>query len=129
MNDRLLIADDEHDSAESLAMLLRLHSFQVAVAFDGREAVDVATAFDPEYLILDLNMPALNGFQVAHYLRSLPQFSRKHFIALTAYSDQRNLDAASHVKFDEYLIKPCKIDSLMKILSETPDANCSLVQK
>jgi CheY-like chemotaxis protein len=118
VNKRLLIADDQHDSAETLAMLLRSRSFQVEVAFDGRQAVDAAISFNPDALILDLNMPGLNGFQVAHCLRAFPQFSDKQFIALTAYSDQRNMDAASKVEFDDYLTKPCKLDLLMKILAE-----------
>ena len=122
MKNRLLIADDQKDSAETLAMLLRMEGFDVEVAYDGQQALETALTFRPDILILDLNMPALDGFQVAGRLRALPQFAHKQFVALTGYGDQQHLDAASKLEFDEYLVKPCKLNLLMTILTEAAAA-------
>ncbi len=115
---RLLIADDNKDMANSLARLLRHEGFETQVAFDGEQAVERAVEFNPDVLILDIDMPVLDGLQAAHRLRGMPQFSGKTFVALTGFSDQRHLDLASQAEFDEYLIKPFKIDTLMTILTE-----------
>jgi DNA-binding response OmpR family regulator len=115
---RLLIADDDRGGANTLAVLLRREGFQVEVAYDGQKAVESALVFDPDVLILDLDMPVLDGFQTIRRLRAMPQFVRKHFVALTSYSAQTHLDDASRAHFDDYLIKPCEMDVLRKILSE-----------
>jgi CheY-like chemotaxis protein len=115
---RLLVADDDRDSADVVARLLRCAGQEVAVAYGGREAVELAEALCPDVLILDLAMPAVDGIQIANHLRSKPQFADKRFIALTGHTDQAALDAASKAQFDDYLLKPCDFDTLMKILAE-----------
>ncbi len=118
MNKRVLIADDDQDTANTLAMLLEQHGCEVRVAYNGQHAVEVAQAFEPDVFILDLTMPALDGFETATRLREFPKFKGKHFIACTGHEDQGHLDRASRVKFDDYLIKPCKLDVIMEILNE-----------
>src|SRR5690242_973874 len=115
---RLLIADDNHDSADSLAMLMRSEGYEVQVAYDGRQTIEAASAFEPDVFILDLTMPALDGFETARRLRAMPAYAEKLFVALTAHAEQTHLDEASRASFDEYLIKPCKLDVLRQILSE-----------
>jgi CheY-like chemotaxis protein len=115
----LLIVDDERDAADTLAALLNLQGFIAHVAYDGNAAVAKAIACNPDAFILDLEMPVLDGFQLAKHLREIPQFKSKRYIALTGFSDQEHLDQASRLQFDEYLIKPCKLDVLMGILRET----------
>ena len=115
---RLLIADDDRGGANTLAILLRREGFQVEVAYDGQKAVESALAFDPDVLILDLDMPVLDGFQTIRQLRTMSQFARKRFVALTSFSAQTHLEDASRAQFDDYLIKPCELDVLKKILSE-----------
>jgi CheY-like chemotaxis protein len=88
------------------------------VAFDGKQAIEAARNVDPDVLIIDLGMPILDGLQVANSLREMPEFAQKVFIALTGYADQRHLDQASQARFDEYLIKPFKFETLLAILQE-----------
>jgi CheY-like chemotaxis protein len=120
MSIRLLIADDDRDAADTLAILLQEKGFEVTVAYNGEQAIETALAVNPDFLILDLAMPNLDGYQVADRLRAVPSFAGKRFVALTGYSDQRHLDEASRVRFDEYFVKPCKLDLLLKVLTEAP---------
>jgi CheY-like chemotaxis protein len=118
MNMRLLVADDNADAANSLAAILRVQGFEVEVAHGGEQAIARAVAANPDVLILDLNMPSIDGFQVAKSLRANPRFERKHFVALSGHSDQGHMDGATKAHFDDYLVKPCQLDVLLKILSE-----------
>jgi two-component system, chemotaxis family, CheB/CheR fusion protein len=99
-------------------MLLEREGFETAVAYGGQQAVETAVEFDPDVLILDLDMPDLDGFQVATRLRAIPRFSSKHFIALTSHSEQPLLEEASKVSFDYYMIKPCDVHVLKTILAD-----------
>jgi len=112
----VLIVDDERDAADSLDALLRLNGFVVHVAYDSNEAIAKAIACNPDAFILDLEMPGQDGFQLAKRLRE--KFKNKRYLALTGYSDQEHLDRASILEFDEYLVKPCKVDLLVSILHE-----------
>jgi len=115
----VLIVDDEHDAANTLAALLQIKGLIAHVAYDGNEAIAKAIACNPDAFVLDLEMPGLNGFQLANRLRAIPQFKCKRYIALTGFADQEHLDQASKMEFDDYLVKPCKMDVLLGILRET----------
>lgn len=117
---RLLIVDDNQDVANTLAVLLRHSGFDVRVAYGGQQAMEAVESFHPDVFIIDLAMPILDGFQVAKRLRAIPEFGRSLFVALSGHSDQSYLDEASKSQFDEYLLKPAKIDLLMAILAEAP---------
>jgi CheY-like chemotaxis protein len=118
MSLRLLIVDDNRDSADTLAMLLEHEGFELRVAYDGQRAIETALAFRPDVLIVDLVMPIVDGFHVVKQLRAMPEFKRALFVALSGLSDQPHLDEASNVEFDEYLFKPPQLDLLLAILSE-----------
>jgi CheY-like chemotaxis protein len=116
MNVRLLIADDNRDMANSLALLLRREGFEVQIASDGDQAIETALLFNPDVLILDLCMPIFGGLEVANHLRALPEFAGKVFIAMTGYTDPQHLDQVAQTQFDAYLIKPFRLDRLLTIL-------------
>lgn len=118
---RFLVADDNRDTADSLAMLLKNEGFEVQVAYDGRSAFETAVSFRPDVFILDIRMPRIDGLQLAHRLRSVPEFQSKLFIAHSGYSEQDHLDQASRADFDEYLIKPFSWPTLMTIVNEAAD--------
>lgn len=115
---RLLVADDNRDLADTLAQLLRRQGFDVDVAYDGGQAVQLAVSFSPDVLILDLSMPVMSGFEVAQRLRTRPEFAQKVFVALTGYSDQAHLDEASQAEFDDYLVKPIAPRVLLDVLTD-----------
>ena len=117
---RLLIVDDNRDSADSLASLLRHFGYEVWVAYGGPEAILAVQSFHPDVFVVDLAMPFVDGFQVARQLRAIPEFERSLFVALSGHSEQTYMDEASKAQFDEYLFKPPKIDLLLAILEEAP---------
>jgi CheY-like chemotaxis protein len=118
MSLRLLVVDDIPDSADSLAVLLRLEGFEVRTAYDGRQAIETAVQFHPNVLVVDLVMPVVDGFEVARRLRAMPEFEHAHFIAFSGLAEQSHLDEASRVQFDEYVLKPPDLKVFKAILSE-----------
>jgi CheY-like chemotaxis protein len=121
---RLLIVDDNRDNTDCLAMLLQREGFEIMVAYDGTQAMEVASYFRPDVFIVDLIMPIMDGFDLTKRLRAMPEFEHSMFVALTGYTDQTRLDAASRAQFDEYLVKPAELKLLLAILSEVswPDS-------
>ena len=116
---RVLVADDNPDVANTLASLVSRSGCEVKVAFDGQEALEAAIGFDPDVLLLDIQMPELDGLQLAHRLRGMPNFVGKVLVAVSGHSQQSDLDLASQAEYDEYLIKPVKWETLQTILTET----------
>jgi len=111
---RILIADDDHDAADSLAELLRLAGYAVAVAYNGGDALRQAMEFFPEAIVLDLNMPVLTGFEVAERYRDAAGRTRPSIIALTGEEGvvKRAVDAG----FDHFMTKPVSLAELERIL-------------
>jgi two-component system CheB/CheR fusion protein len=103
---RVLVVDDNVDTAESLALLLRLKGYEVEVAHDGPAALDAATAFEPEAVLLDIGLPGLDGFQVASELRRRRSTASALIVALTGYGQAEDQRRAREAGFDHHLIKP-----------------------
>ena len=105
---RIVIADDNRDAAESLAMLLRMDGHQVSVAHDGAAALDIVDAVRPHVAVLDIGMPGLNGYQVAQRIRSSMMTEPIVLVALTGWGQARDLERAKAAGFDHHLIKPAE---------------------
>jgi two-component system OmpR family response regulator len=103
---RILIVEDNIDTAITLALLCDCWGHEVAQARDGRAAVAVATDFEPDAIVLDVGLPYLDGFQVAERLRRLPQFRRTLIIAISGYGEERDRRRALEAGIDLYLVKP-----------------------
>jgi two-component system, sensor histidine kinase len=115
---RILIADDNRDAAESLAMLLSLAGHEVRVAHDGRAALDVAENFQPNAAILDIGMPRLDGYEVAQGLRQAAGGSAICLIALTGRGRDRDRQLAHKAGFNHYQIKPIDPKILQKLIAD-----------
>jgi PAS domain S-box-containing protein len=116
---RVLVVDDNQDSADSLAMLLRLSGHEVRTAHDGLEAVTAAETFDPDVALLDLGMPTLNGYEVAQRIRRQPRGADIVLIALTGWGQEEYRRRSKDAGFDHHLTKPVEVDVLHKILADT----------
>ena len=114
---RILVADDNVDSAEILALLLTLKGYDTKVTHDGYAALDVAATFRPDVMLLDIGMPKMNGYEVCRRLRQHAWGKPITVIAMTGWGqadDRRNSHAAG---FDFHLVKPVDLDVLYKLLA------------
>lgn len=112
---KVLVVDDWRDGADSLAMLLDLAGYETATAYDGAEALEVARRFEPDTVILDINMPVMDGQQAARELRRVSLNPDLVLVALTA--QERRPDTNPMADFDLYLQKPCDTGLLLNLLS------------
>jgi CheY-like chemotaxis protein len=103
---RILVVDDNVDTAATLSRLCQVWGHQVCVAHDGPSAVEAALGFRPDAVLLDIALPRLDGFEVAERLRSLPGFGRTLLIATSGYNRERDHRRAREVGIDLYLVKP-----------------------
>ncbi len=122
---RILVVDDNIDSAESLAMLLEITGHEVRMAHDGREAVNVASAFLPEVILLDIGLPKLNGYEAAREIRQHPWGVKMTLIALTGWGQDEDRQKSKDAGFDSHMVKPVDHIELMKRLEELPELETS----
>lgn len=113
---RVLVVDDNQDAATSLAIILS--DMEVRTAFTGREAVEVAHAFRPQAVILDLGLPDLSGYEVARQIRAFGGSYRTCLIALTGYGQPEDRQRTREAGFDHHLVKPASPDSILSILAK-----------
>jgi PAS domain S-box-containing protein len=114
---RVLVADDNQDAADSLAMILEMAGHDVRVVHDGRSALSVAHSFRPDAVLLDIGMPQLNGYEVARALRKQPWGIGLILIALTGWGQDGDRQQAVDAGFDRHLTKPVDPDALDMLLS------------
>ena len=114
---RVLIVDDNVDSAASLAIILEHLGHEVRTANSGEAGIAMARAFNPNVAILDLGMPEMDGIETARRLRALPEAAQTTLIALTGWGQAEDLQRAKEVGFDHHVLKPVDLDSLQQLLS------------
>jgi CheY-like chemotaxis protein len=115
---RILVADDNRDSADSLAMLLKLLGHVVETARDGREATELAGKFQPDLILLDIGMPVLNGYEAARRIRAEHQEKSLTLVALTGWGQEEDRRRCAEAGFDAHLVKPVDLDALTRILAD-----------
>jgi PAS domain S-box-containing protein len=114
---RILIVDDNKDSAESLAMLLGMMGHEVVSVYDGEQAVAAAEAARPDVVLLDLGMPKLNGYDTCRRIREQPWGQAMFFIALTGWGQEEDRRRTEAAGFDRHMVKPVDSAALMKVLA------------
>jgi CheY-like chemotaxis protein len=116
---RILVVDDNVDAAVSLARLLgRLYGQEVRVAHDGPSALEMAGAFRPEVILLDIGLPGMDGHEVARRLRGRPEFGRALIVALTGWGQEQDRRKSEEAGFDRHLVKPVDPEALRKLLEQ-----------
>jgi signal transduction histidine kinase/ActR/RegA family two-component response regulator len=113
---RILVADDNRDAADSLAMVLRLAGHTVWNVYDGPSALATAVRCRPHVVLNDIGMPGLNGYEVAGRLREHPVTRNSVLVAVTGYANADEHDRSRKAGFDHHLAKPVDFDSLQKLL-------------
>ena len=117
---RILIADDNRDAADSLALLLALEHHEVHVATDGTSALALAARVHPQVAVLDIGMPGLDGHEVARRLRAAPGGAEMLIVALTGWGQQEDRRKALAAGFDRHHTKPIDPDILVALMMEWP---------
>ncbi|MGV3722208.1 MAG: ATP-binding protein [Actinomycetota bacterium] len=117
---RLLVVDDNRDSAETLAELAELWGFEVDTAYDGLAALQRAGEWEPSHVFLDIGMPGLNGYEVARRLRQDGRFVNATFVALTGYGQAEDIERSRAAGFDHHLVKPVDLGKLELLLRAPP---------
>jgi len=114
---RVLIADDNHDAAVSLSMLLQSMGHETRVVHDGVEAVEEAEVFHPDIVLLDLGMPRLDGYATAREIASRPWAADTQIVAVTGWGQDADRKRARAAGFHRHLVKPVDIDALRQVMS------------
>ncbi len=117
---RVMIADDNKDAGDSLAMLLELAAHEVRVAYNGRAALTLAQTFRPNVAFIDIGMPDLNGYEVAQALRREPWGAGIRLVALTGWGQDDDRQRAKEAGFDRHMTKPVDPEALDRLLTEPP---------
>jgi signal transduction histidine kinase/CheY-like chemotaxis protein len=115
---RILIVDDNRDSADSLAMMLRIMGNDIHTAYDGEEAVAAAGEFRPDVVVLDIGLPKLNGYEACRRIRQQPWSKGVVLIAMTGWGQEEDRRRSQEAGFDKHMVKPVDPQVLMNVLGE-----------
>jgi DNA-binding response OmpR family regulator len=115
---RILVVDDNHDSALSLAMMLSIMGHETRTAHDGESAVVTAESFLPEVVLLDIGLPKLNGYEVAQRIRESDWGQSMFLIAVTGWGQEEDRHRSSEVGLNVHMVKPVEPAALERLLSE-----------
>ncbi|MGF6789873.1 hybrid sensor histidine kinase/response regulator [Paraburkholderia sp. 35.1] len=113
---RILLVDDNRDSADSLAMLLELKGHEVRIAYEGEQALHIAPRFSPHLALIDLAMPKMDGYATLAAMRARPEMSRTMYAAMTGFGHASDLDRTRHAGFHAHLVKPVEMAVLDALL-------------
>jgi PAS domain S-box-containing protein len=117
---RILLVDDNQDTVRALSRLLALRGHEVATAYDGLTALEIAPKFKPDVLLLDIGLPGLDGYALASRLRA-EGFTDTLMIAITGYAQEGDRARAREAGFDRHFAKPVDFEALATLLGMDPE--------
>jgi len=114
---RVLVVDDNIDSADSITSLLEASGHDVKVAYSAEKALEMAAEYQPEIMLLDIGLPEMDGYEVAKRLRQNPQLKDLRLIALTGYGQDSDRQRSREAGFDAHVVKPVDWRNLSELLA------------
>jgi len=114
---RVLVVDDDRDGADSLGLLVEELGGQAHVTYGGTQALDVATAFRPDVMLIDLAMPHIDGCGLVVRFRQNSAFAQSRFVAITGHADEEHKSSAMKAGFDTVLFKPVTLTAIKSVLA------------
>ena len=117
---RILIVDDNEDSAWTMATLQSMRGHETRTAFTGPDAVAAAAEFLPDVVLLDIGLPGMDGYEVARQLRAMPALAGTFVVAMTGYGRDEDRALTEAAGFDRHMVKPVDLELLRQWLSERP---------
>jgi PAS domain S-box-containing protein len=118
---KVLVVDDYPDAANSLADVLEMQGYKTHVTYDGASALAAAADFKPEAALIDIGLPAMDGYEVARRLRATPRLESTTLIAVTGYGRANDRRSALRAGFDEHLAKPLDPDNVAELIEHFVD--------
>ena len=116
---RLLIVEDNHDSARTLQRLLKAYGYGTSVAYDGAQGVDLARAERPDVVLCDIGLPKMDGYTVASTLRAASDTAKIRLIAVTGYGSDEARQKSRAAGFDAHVVKPINLQDLLSHIGAT----------
>ncbi|HYE80277.1 MAG TPA: ATP-binding protein, partial [bacterium] len=117
---RILVVDDNRDSAHSLATLLRLQGHEVWTAYNGLDAVEAVESFQPAVILLDIGLPGLSGYEVAERIRGKHNGATPLLLAMTGWGQEEDRRRSRESGFAAHLVKPVSLDRILEFLEHLP---------
>ncbi len=113
---KILVVDDNRDAADTCAMLLEASGHHVQTAYTGRQALELARAFRPHALLLDISLPDVDGYSLAEQVRAMPWGRGAVLVAVTGWGQEQDRQRAVAAGFDQHLVKPISADTVETLL-------------
>lgn len=114
---RVLVVDDNLDSADTMAELVRIWGYEVRTAHDGPAALECARSFRPNVVLLDVGLPGMDGYELARRLRA-EGLAGDLLVSVTGYGQEEDRRKAQEAGFDHHLIKPVNPDTLQRLVAQ-----------
>jgi PAS domain S-box-containing protein len=114
---RILLVDDNRDSADSLAMLLELKGHEVRIAYEGEQALQIAPRFAPHFCVIDIAMPKMDGYATIAALRAMPELADTTYAAMTGFGHASDRERTREAGFDAHLVKPVELSLFDELLA------------
>ncbi len=114
---RVLVVDDNIDSAQSLGMLLEATGHDVRLAYDGPTALQATLDYRPHVVLLDIGLPDLDGYEVAKRIREATTLQNIVLVAMTGYGNVSDLRRSKEAGFNHHLVKPADFGKVQEILA------------
>lgn len=118
---KILIVDDNVESAKTLGWMIEALGYEPQIAYDGTTALETAKSFLPHIVLLDIGMPGMNGYELCQVLKQSPGLRNTVFVAQTGWDKKNNQDISKEAGFDHYLVKPIDMKELEKLLATKLD--------
>lgn len=115
---KVMVVDDNRDSADSATDVLRLLGNRVECAYDGEAGIELARRFQPQVILLDLAMPGMDGYEARKRLLAAGGFDKSFFVAMTGFGNEEDKRRTRAAGFDAHLTKPVELDALITLLNE-----------
>lgn len=115
---KVLVVDDNADTADTLTMILRALGHDARTAYSGPSALEVAESFQPDTVLLDLGLPKLDGYEVARRLRAQSQLRETQLIAITGFGQTGDFERSREAGFDAHFIKPVDPVVIQELLTK-----------
>ncbi|MDB6089673.1 MAG: luxQ 1 [Gammaproteobacteria bacterium] len=114
---RILVADDNHDAADAMCLLLQLTGYEVRVCYDGATTLEQVASFQPHVLLQDIAMPGIDGLEIARRLRAVAATRKIVLVALSGFGQPQDLQRSQAAGFEHHLVKPVDFERMGQILS------------